>query len=261
MLKQLTEEDFAVLRGPLESGRQSPNSLASTLFLGIFLQAGIFYLTYYIAGKYTIYPNFESIQTVHLWITAALIAISVVFAIPAVFKKAEKFQYFLSIIVTQNLSILFYLAALFILGESDNAQAESLVNFTWITLFIGALLFIATFIRFYRLLKKGHYRKGSRSEEVRGKFETTSYIPIAIIGSMGLVFLIQYVMKMGSSDLFDLLMFVFLPLGIFYTLIFVLPEQLVMLYCKLRFNSFNFDERGYLQSENIHVMNKKVKQS
>ncbi len=246
MLKNLSEEDFAVLRGPLESGRQSPNSIASVLLLGIFLQALLFYLTYFIAAKYTIYPNVENIQTIHFWLTAAFIFLSILFGIPAVFKKSQKFQYFLSIVVSQNLSVLIYFAALFILGEEEGVKEEQLYSFTWITLSVAALLFIATCLRFFILLKKGHYKKGSKADELRSKFETTSYIPIAIIGGIGLVFLIQYVMKMGTSDLFDTFMFVFLPLAIFYTMIFVLPEQLVMLYCKFRFKSFNFDERGIL---------------
>lgn len=246
MFNKLTEEDFAVLRGPLESGRQSPNSLATTLILGIFLQALIFYLTYYVAAEYTVYPNVDTIFKIHFWLTAAFILLSLLFGIPTVFKMHEKFQYFLSIVVSQNLSVLIYLAALFMLGEEEGASIESLLSFTWITLLIGALLFISTFTRFFVLLKKGHYRKGTRADELRAKFETTSYIPIAIIGGIGLVFLIQFVMKMGSSNFFDTLMFVFLPLAIFYTMIFVLPEQLVMLYCKFRFKSFNFDERGYL---------------
>lgn len=248
MLKKLSEEDFVVLRGPLESGRQSPNSLASILLLGIFLQALIFYLTYFVAAKYTVYPNVDSIQTFHFWLTAAFILLSILFGIPAVFKKSQKFQYFLSIIVSQNLSILFYFAALFMLGEEEGISGEQLYTFTWITLLIAALLFVATLLRFLVLLNKGHYKKGTRADELRSKFETTSYIPIAIIGGIGLVFLIQYVMKMGTSDLFDTFMFVFLPLAIFYAMIFVLPEQLVMLYCKFRFKSFNFDERGILYS-------------
>ncbi|BDH60326.1 hypothetical protein MTP04_04560 [Lysinibacillus sp. PLM2] len=246
MFNQLSEEDFAVLRGPLESGRQSPTSLATTLILGIFLQALIFYLTYYVAAEYTVYPNVDTIFTIHFWLTAVFIVLSILFGIPAVFKMHEKFQYFLSIVISQNLSVLIYLAALFMLGEEEGASSESLLSFTWITLIIGALLFIATFMRFLVLLKKGHYRKGTRADELRGKFETMSYIPMAIIGGIGLVFLIQFVMKMGSSNFFDTLMFVFLPIAIFYTMIFVLPEQLVMLYCKFRFKSFNFDERGYL---------------
>lgn len=38
MFRKLTEEDFAILRGPFESGRQSPTFMGAALFLSIFLQ-------------------------------------------------------------------------------------------------------------------------------------------------------------------------------------------------------------------------------
>ncbi|MBY6270449.1 MAG: hypothetical protein CW344_20245 [Parageobacillus thermoglucosidasius] len=48
---------------------------------------------------------------------------------------------------------------------------DTLLNFTYITLLIGFLIFIVTFIRYYILLIKGHYRKGSRKEEQRDNME------------------------------------------------------------------------------------------
>lgn len=33
---------------------------------------------------------------------------------------------------------------------------------------------------------------------------------------------------------------------LFFTMLFILPEQLVILYCKYRFESFNFDKDGQL---------------
>ena len=51
MLKKLKKKDFAVLRGPLESGRQSPDSLGMALLLSIFLQALLYYVTYHIAAE------------------------------------------------------------------------------------------------------------------------------------------------------------------------------------------------------------------
>ncbi|MGY0691202.1 hypothetical protein ACW2QC_00250 [Virgibacillus sp. FSP13] len=43
MLQKLSEEDFVALRGPFESGRQSPNSLSLTLILFIFFQPLMFF--------------------------------------------------------------------------------------------------------------------------------------------------------------------------------------------------------------------------
>ncbi|MEI3613002.1 hypothetical protein [Pseudogracilibacillus sp. SO30301A] len=45
-LNNLDEQDFAVLRGPFESGRQSPKSLGGTLVLSIFFQVLLFFLIY-----------------------------------------------------------------------------------------------------------------------------------------------------------------------------------------------------------------------
>lgn len=250
MATKLSERDFEVLRRPLESGRQSPGALAGILIVSIFLQALMYLLEYFVAGSFTIYPNKDGILKVHFWFTLGLIALSLIYSIPAVYTRSGKMQYLLSILVSQNLfSIPFFICALFLVGNDGNGEQpsmESLLNFTYITLGIGLLIFIVTFIRFYFLLRKGHYRKDSKKDEIRSKFETTSYIPAAIIAGIGIVFIIQFVAR--NSALADLNGMIFIVIGIslFFVMLFILPEQLVILYCKFRFKSFNFNERGYL---------------
>ncbi|MCC5804405.1 ABC transporter ATPase [Rossellomorea vietnamensis] len=250
MFTKLTEEDFYILREPLKSGRQSPGSLGGILFLGCFLQFLMYYLIYYIAAESTVYPGVEKIQTIHLWVTVILTAFSAIFSISTVYKKFEKTQYLLSIIVSQNLfGIYLYLGALFLIGEAGNVTEGFLINFTTITLGTAVALFLAVFARFYFLLKKRKYREGSTKAERREKFETTSYIPIAIIASTGLVLIVNSLMKndvLGGSN--ESVIFTILPLLIFFTMIFILPEQLVILYCKFRFKSFNFNLNGRLYS-------------
>ena len=250
MRNKLVVEDFAVLKGPLESGRQSPSSLSFALLLTIFLQALFYYLTYYVAAEVTIFPYVEKIQTIHFWITASFILLSGLYAIPAVYKRSQRIQYLLSILTIQNIGAVFcYLVALFLIGEQEGVTEDSLLAFTRTTLIIGALIFIATFIRFYILLKKGSYREGSKKEATRQKFETKSNLPMAIIASIGLVFVIQYVVRMFSWTDMEIMLVAIMFIGVFFTMLFVLPEQLVILYCKLRFKSFNFDKKGYLRSE------------
>ena len=247
MLHKLKKKDFAVLRGPLESGRQSPDSLAGAIFLLIFLQALVYYVTYYIAAEVTIFPNVEKIQRIHLWVTVCLVCLSTIYSFSVIYKRSQKIQYLISILSVQNIGISFYLSGVFIVGEMEGIPVESLVMFTKITIGIGVLLFVGTCIRFYILLKNGHYRNGSKKGQLREGFETTSYIPLAIIGSTGFVFVIQYMIRkigwMGFEDMFIIV----LAMGLFYTMIFVLPEQLVILYCKFRFKSFNFDKDGFLK--------------
>ncbi len=250
MRKQLVVEDFAVLKGPLESGRQSPSSLSFALLISIFLQPLMFYLTYYVAAETTLFPNVEKVQVIHFWITAAIILLCALYAIPAVYKRSQRVQYLVSILIGQNIGSGFcYLIALFLIGDQVDVTVVSLISFTKTTLIIGALIFIATSIRFYILLKRGQYRVGSKKEAMRERFETKSYLPMVIIGSTGLVFVIQYVVRMFDWYDIEMMLVAIAFIGVFFTMLFVLPEQLVILYCKFRFKSFNFDKNGYLKSE------------
>ncbi|WP_336496227.1 hypothetical protein [Psychrobacillus sp. FJAT-51614] len=152
--------------------------------------------------------------------------------------------------MSQNLfSFTFFISALFIIGkeyEGMTATPNSLLNFTYILLLLGFLVFIVTFIRFYILLRKGYYRKGSKKDELRSKWETKKYMPLAIIGGLGIVFIIQYIARSSSVNDLNAMVVIVIGITLFFVMLFVLPEQLVILYCKYRFKSFNFNERGYL---------------
>src|SRR5699024_4680468 len=118
VFKKLSEEDFVTLRGPFESGRQSPGSLAPILILSIFLQGLMFFLTYAVAADRSNYPYIEIYFIVHLIITIILILFSVIYSIPAVYMKSQKIQYLVTIMVSQNLfGVFFYLSAIFIIGQ------------------------------------------------------------------------------------------------------------------------------------------------
>ena len=253
MTSKLKVEDFEVLRGPFESGRQRPTALAGALVLSVFLQALLFSLEYYVAGELTVYPYKDEILKVHFWITAGLIMLSLVYAMPAVYKRSGKIQYMLSILVAQNLfSAMFFISALFFIGKNGEGVAvapESLLNFTYIILLIGLSIFIVTFVRFSILLRNGHYRKGSKKDKLRGRFESKSYIPAVVLGGIGLVFVVQYIARTSAIDDINIMVVIVAGLLLFFVMLFILPEQLVLLYCKFRFKSFNFDKKGYLESE------------
>lgn len=74
-----------------------------------------------------------------------------------------------------------------------------------------------------------------------------SYIPVATVAGTGLVFVIQYIARISTLNDLNMIIFIVIGIGLFFTMVFVLPEQLVILYCKIRFQSFNFNERGYLK--------------
>lgn len=245
MFKEFTERDFIGFREHLKS-RQNPNSLGGALFISCFLQFLLYYLIYYVAAEATVYPNVATIKKIHFGVTLILTVFSAVFMFSLVFKTFEKTQYLLSILVSQNVfGIYSYLGALFLIGEGDVATSAFLVTFTYITSGIAVVLFVATFFRLYLLIKKGQYRESSKKGE---EFESTSYIPIVIIASIGtLIILITLVINNGVIGVSDeTIFFIVLSLLIFYVMIYVLPEQLIILYCKFRFKSFNFNMSGHL---------------
>lgn len=243
----LNEKDFEVLRLPLESGRQSPENLSGNLFLSVFLLAGLFALEYFVAASSTIHPWKEEILNTHFWFTLALCVLSLIYSIPFIYRKSERIQYLLSILVSQNLfGSTFYIMALFFIGkEGSKATPESLKLFTLGTVFFGFLVFALTFLRLYRKLRNGDYRIGSRQDELRNDFEYKSYLPIATVAGIGFFFVLQYVFRMLGGAAWESMSIIVFGFSLFYVMMFILPEQIVILYCKFRYKSFNLYGRTF----------------
>src|SRR5699024_10667221 len=106
---------------------------------------------------------------------------------------------------------------------------------------------VTTFIRFYKLLQKGEYRKGSKKDSLRGRFETKSYVPIAIIGGLGIVYIIQHIAR--NTYTVDVNMITIILIGTlhFHAMLFVVLQQLYILYRKNRFDNLNYDQKGNLK--------------
>ncbi|MGF2614300.1 ABC transporter ATPase [Rossellomorea vietnamensis] len=244
MLNKLPEHYFEVLKAPIISGRQSPNSFGGNLIASILLQWLIYYITYSIASSYTKYPGTETIKEIHFAATICTSILCLLFGIPAIYKRFEKLQYLVSILVSHMLfTVPGLLWALFTIGQGELATAESLVTFTVIIIVTAVLLLGVTIFRFLRLLKKGEYQEGSTRGQIRERFEAKSYLPIAVVGGLGCVFVIQYFIRNFQMESLESVTLIVLPILIFYGMIFVLPEQLVILYCKFRFDDFNIYQR------------------
>lgn len=246
MLSKLSEKDFVALRGPFESGRQAPVSLGVGMIFAIFCQGIMVFLSQFI-GSYSILPFTDELVAIHLWVTVILVAFTILFLFPYFYTNFQKTQYLLSILVIQNtMAFSFYILVLLTMGAklSDNYILENVITYIYISLGVGIILFIVTCIRFYILLLKGKYKRGSSRDQLRRKVEGKLNISAIIAGSVGLGFIIQYVIR--TIDFVDSEAVVFVAIGllIFYTMIFILPEQLVILYCKYRFKSFNFKPIG-----------------
>lgn len=245
----LQEKDVFVLRNPLESGRQSPKALGGILFIFAFFQAGLFALEYYVAADGTIHPMKEQILEVHFWITAVFSLSALVFSLPFIYKKAERLQYLVLILISQNTAgAILPICALFIMGnERSDATAASILTATWVVLSAGLLIFVLTAIRFWKKLKRGDYREGTKADIQREALEYKSFAPMATVAGLGLFFVLQYTIRMsGWASMEDMILIV-IGIGIYFAMMFVLPEQLFILYCKYRFKSFNFSESGRLK--------------
>ncbi|RIW29377.1 ABC transporter ATPase [Bacillus salacetis] len=212
----------------------------------------LYYITHSTASSYTKYPGTETIKEIHFTATICISILSLLFGIPAIYKRFEKLQYLVSILVSHMLfTVPGLLWPLFTIGQGEIATAESLVTFTVIIFTTAAILLGVTIFRFLRLLKKGEYQEGSARGEIRERFEAKSYFPIAVVGGLIVVFITQYFIRNFQMNSIESITLIILPLLIFYAMIFVLPEQLVILYCKFRFDSFNVYQRSVKPSKKV----------
>src|SRR5690625_2202991 len=249
MLKGLSEEDFVTLRTPFESGRQSQTNLGRLLLFSAPFQALLFVLIYYTIGYDTTYPYKDMIFTVHLIITSIVILLSIVYGLSPVYKRGQKMQYFISILISQWMfGVNFLLGALYLLGASDvfNLEEAPIIRITYILIMTGVFIFIVTFVCLYRLLHQGEYRAGSNKDMWRTKFEKKQLlVPLVIVGT-SISFMVQSMHKsIGTVDVDVLMLLITGPL-LFFIMLFILPEQLVLLYCKYHFKSFNYNKEGHL---------------
>ncbi|MBU9723488.1 MULTISPECIES: hypothetical protein [Bacillaceae] len=248
MLGKLTEDDFSVLRKPLESKRQSPNTFAGIFILCLFLQALLLYIEFTL-GEESIFPYTNQVFMFHIIVSIILGFLSFIYSIPAIYLRSQRIQYLISILISQNMfGVSAFILAILLLGADILVESQENVNtlmtFTYVTLIIGGIIFLLTCIRFYFMLINGEYRRNSQKDKFRRKLEKRSYVPIVIVGSTGLVLSMQYLIRNYGFMTFESVFIVALCLIIFFAMLFVLPEQLVILYCKYRFDSFNFDPNG-----------------
>ncbi|WP_018664951.1 hypothetical protein [Heyndrickxia acidiproducens] len=261
MLKNLSESSFATLRLPFESGKQTPRNIGLLNFLLIVFQALLISMEYHFA-QFSHYPGRYEILDVHLRISIILSVLMLIYSIPFVYKTSQKIQYIILILTSQNMfSVSPLLLALVLMGEGD-VGSEFLILFTKVVLIIGVLVFSAEAIRFYILLKKGAFKRNSKKDIQRRVTEKNmmALMPVLITSGTGLSFTIIFLSRHVRIIDIDFFMSVIFPILIFYVVLCILPEQLVMLYCKFRFKSFNFDKEGNLYpfSEDIEERKKKI---
>jgi hypothetical protein len=250
MLGKFNDKDFEAIRNSALS-RQSPSNLAGAFIISIPLLWLMYFLVFYVAGDVTgyvtKYPLFSEMMLIFFWISIVLTVLLVLFSIRVIYMKFQKFQYLVGVVISHVLfSVSFYLAALFIIGKSDQVSEGVLIKITLISLSSMMTIVLVTIIRFFILLNKGAYRKGNAKDVQRSKFEGYSYVPAVVIASTGFVISLQMIISNYGFEGFNEMIAIIIGFVLVHVMSFVLPEQLVILYCKYRFKSFNFDYRGQM---------------
>lgn len=250
MVGKLKEKDFEAIRNSALS-RQTPSNLAGAFIICIPLIWLMYFLVFYVAGDatgdVTNYPIFSEMMFICFWFTVVLTVLMIVFTFRYFYMKFQKIQYILAIVLSHALfSVSVYLAALFIIGKSDRVSEDVLMKITLISLSSMVLVVIVTIIRFIILLNKGAYRKGTAKDIQRAKFEGYSYVPAVVTASTSLVISLQMIISSYGLQGFREIIVIVIGFLVIHVMSFVLPKQLVILYCKYRFKSFNFDNRGKL---------------
>ena len=221
------------------------------LMLSVFILALFMYLMYLMTTSNTNFPYKDLVYYIYSVITILLIISAIIYSIPPIYKRGQKIQYFIMILVSQVIfGLFFFICPLLLLGMNRYFlfDESSLMRISVALLVGGLLLFLFTSIRFIVLLRKGEYRANSKKGRLRSRIESKTIVPTAIIVGTSLSLLVQSVFK--NLFIFDgnVMMFVIGGPLLFFTMLFILPEQLVILYCKIRFESFNFDKDGQLNA-------------
>ncbi|MBV6684938.1 hypothetical protein KV679_14590 [Bacillus sp. JRC01] len=245
MLRDVPESHFYVLKGPFESGRQSPAALTPSLIVSVFISWLLYFLTYTLMEDSSAFPAIGLVKGAHFYITILLSILCVMASVPSFFKKYQKVQYAISIFASQFLfGVCTYLISMMFIGTQQGVTEGNITTLLLLTLGVGVLLIAVTVLRFFRLLKNGEYKYGSAKWKSRMNLELKSNVLLAIVIGVSIVLILQYIIRNFNADSLEFYIIALLPLALFYMMLFILPEQLVLLYCKKRFTSFNFEADG-----------------
>jgi len=244
-LKKCKEEDF--YQFVYSNSRYHPSDTDGRLFgallgISIFLGIGSFYISQ---------SHIELSNLVSIGIKFFIIIDIFIFFLSRVNKKkyAFKFQKSMLIVVAINwfvFSISVYEIPLIIAYyEKSNVLIEVIAGII-ITVFI---YFIIVFIRLILLIRKGEMRKGCASLYERLMGRKIAYlgfsVPIIVIVSKSArratIEMNNNGFNMGPVIL--MLIFAFIIQIAMFTII---PECIILTYCKARFKSFNFSYEQYL---------------
>ena len=251
-LNILEEKEFEFFRIPFKSGRQTLSNLKKGLYFGMFLQAFLSLVFYYVLTESSkplgLYIYIIIISS--FIISVLLIALSIIFAFPVVYQKRQALQYLVVSLVLFNVfGLSMYSIAIYLMYLEIDETSTTFSIFLFVSIIIYIVFATTVLFRIVRSLMKGDYRESSlkhnhekalKADKKRLRFN--EYL-IALIGA---VFVIQFVLNNILITEVRIILLILLMFLLSYIGIYMFAHSLITYYCKKRFASFNFDEDGNL---------------
>ncbi|APM37691.1 hypothetical protein [Clostridium kluyveri] len=256
-LKKCSEEDF--YQFIYSNSKYYPKDIDARLLgglIGVLIFGGLGW--FYIEGC-----NIECPYLISIMVKVFIIADIGLFIFSRVNNKkyAFKFQRFFVIVAAINwvaLSLCIYPMPLAIAYSNDNALFKIIIY----TIILVCIYSIFVFIRLIILIRKGEMRKDSVGLYERLFSRKIAYlgfsVPIIVIasklGRRAAISMDNSGVNMGVPILMFVLAFIMQVI-----LVSIIPECIIVAYCKSRFKSFNFPYKTYPTFKNKNKINPSFK--
>lgn len=259
-LDQLSEKDFLFFRIPHESGRQSPKNMKHILITSsiiTILLLGLLNVFVFIDRFDPPHQVIVIISLIYNVVGVSLIGLAIAFSFKKIYQKRQKFQYLLvALFINLVYGPFFYIIGLYILTDPTQfhhrmgISASNLILLITVTLLIGLGIFVYSYVHTMKLLQQGKFRKGTeryKKQQTNERNEPNTYIgSVAALLSGTLGNGIYLTRRYGENMPDDIVIFIMFGAAAIYVLMLLLPRQLVILYCKGRFKSFQFNDENEL---------------
>lgn len=251
-LDKFKEEDFGLFRSSFESERQSPKSAGKWLLISVFTQTFMFLLLFIVTFEYTrLYVFKLVIVSAVLLLTVVLIILSIVYSIPHLYKKQEHIQYkVLSLGLFNNIIVHPFFIGMFILMQANDTNDLIYIGVALLLSLMGIGLFAVIFYKTTDAIANGYFSrcstKNDYDEAVKKDKGFNSNLPTLIFGGTGFLLIfgssLPFVGTVEGEKVFLAILFI----SVYFFGIHVITMNLIAIYCKGRFRSFNFSQEGYL---------------
>lgn len=251
-MNEFKEEDFGLFRSSFESGRQSPRNIAKLTWLMIFPQFLLCLVLYVASNDSSRFITLkQGIMNGIFLFTLVLIVLLVIYSVPYLYKKQEHIQFrIFSLGYFNNIVIIPYFSSMFFLVRENNTPDYIYFIVAILLILFGLGMFYMSLHLTFTSISNGYFARESiennYNSAVKKEKNFKSKLPGLVFGGAGLL------LVFGSSppfvDTYDreaLFLAVILLLAYFLG-IHIVTMNLIAIYCKERFRSFNFSEEGHL---------------